>query len=286
MSANFLLWRARHFVPVSDYSWKPKNLATEIAIRSELARHAVAINLNEAVRGIPEPLYSDYPFVWDDAHFDRIVRFTTMNEVVLPGGALRVARSEGAYLSMLRQLTSGLMYSGDNDGVSYVLSQARMEALESLIDSVQGPVLVGIFYKAEVEALLQRFAGRSRAFVGGTSPRERAELITAWNEDRIPVLLAAPGAMGHGINLQHGLCRTLVWFTHSFDWAQRAQFNARLVRAGQSKVISVVNLVANAGLDRTVLTALDRKQVGEKAMLEALDIRHRFAQEEVSDVAL
>jgi hypothetical protein len=44
MSANFLLWRARHFVPVSDYSWKPKNLATEIAIRSELARHAVAIN--------------------------------------------------------------------------------------------------------------------------------------------------------------------------------------------------------------------------------------------------
>ena len=41
MSTHFVAWRAKHFVPVSDYGWKPKNLATEVAIRSELARHAV-----------------------------------------------------------------------------------------------------------------------------------------------------------------------------------------------------------------------------------------------------
>jgi hypothetical protein len=283
MSTDFVKWRAKHFVPVSDYSWRPKNLATEVAIRTELARHAVAIHLGDAVNGIPDPLFCDHPFVWDAPHVDRIVRFAMTKEVLLPDGAVRVARSEGSYLSMLRQLSSGLIYAGEGDSRAFVLSQARMDALESLIDSVQGPVLVAIFYKAEVEALLQRFAGRACAFVGSTPPRERAELITAWNADEIPVLFAAPGAMGHGINLQHGSCRTLVWFTHSFDWAQRAQMNARLVRAGQSKVISIVNLVADAGLDRAVLEVLGKKHSGERAMLEALDIRHRFAQVEVAD---
>ena len=88
--------------------------------------------------------------------------------------------------------------------------------------------------------------------------------------------------MGHGINLQHGSSRTIVWYTHSFDWAQRAQFNARLVRAGQTKTVSIINLVADAGLDQMALRALDAKQASERAILDALDIRHRFAKTEVS----
>ena len=82
--------------------------------------------------------------------------------------------------------------------------------------------------------------------------------------------------MGHGINLQKGASRTIVWYTHTFDWAQRAQFNARLVRSGQTKTISIVNLVGNAGIDGAVLQSLDSKQVGEQALLEILDIKHRF----------
>ncbi len=88
--------------------------------------------------------------------------------------------------------------------------------------------------------------------------------------------------MGHGINLQHGSCRTLVWFTHSFDWAQRAQFNARLVRSGQSKTISIINLMADAGLDQAVLASLDAKRSGERAILDTLDIRHRFTATELA----
>jgi hypothetical protein len=286
MSATFVQWRAKHFVPVSDYSWRPKDAQTEKKIRDELARHAVSINLADAVSGIPEPLPSEFLFSWDRAQFDRITRFTATHEIQLPDGGVRVADSAGSYLAMLRQLTSGLIYRGDGDPHAYLLSSARMDALEQLIDGVQGPVLVAVFFRAEVEALLQRFGARAKAFVGSTTPKQRAQLITDWNADRIPILLAAPSAMGHGINLQHGSCRTLVWFTHSFDWAQRAQFNARLVRSGQTKTISLVDLVGDAGLDRTLLNVLSAKQSGEQAVLEALDIRHRFVIREVADVAL
>jgi SNF2 family DNA or RNA helicase len=91
--------------------------------------------------------------------------------------------------------------------------------------------------------------------------------------------------MGHGINLQHGSSRTIVWYSHSFDWAQRAQFNARLVRSGQSKTVSIVNLVADAGLDLLALRALESKEASEKSILEALDIRHHFSKVEEAHAA-
>jgi hypothetical protein len=283
MMDAFISWRKRHFVQQGQYNWRPNDRATEQCIRNELAKHAVAIKLEEAVQGIPEPLYSTHRFSWDDAHFHRIRRFAITQQVALPDGQVRVADTEGSFLSVLRQLTSGLIYSGGVvNNQAHWLSSSRIDALETIIEGTQGPVLVAAFFKAEVQALLARFGSNARAFVGDTNPTERVALIEKWNADHIPVLIAAPGAMGHGINLQHGSCRTLVWFTHSFDWAQRAQFNARLVRSGQSKTISIINLMADAGLDQAVLASLDAKRSGERAILDALDIRHRFTATEVA----
>lgn len=273
---EFHTWRQSKFNRVSEYSWRVKSQVHENQIRDELAQHAVSIKLEDATTGIPEPLHSNYPFEWDAEHHSRILDFTKTNEVVLPNGQVRIARTEGGYLAIYRQLTSGLIYAADGAAISFKLSQAREDALVNLVDEVQGPVLVAIFYRSEVQDLLKRFGNRARAFTGATSPKERSRLIEEWNTDQIPVLIAAPSAMGHGINLQKGASRTIVWYTHTFDWAQRAQFNARLVRSGQTKTISIVNLVGNAGIDGAVLQSLDSKQVGEQALLEILDIKHRF----------
>jgi hypothetical protein len=276
MTPGFMNWRRRYFNPINEYRWAVKSPAVEQRIRQELARHAVAIRLEDAVSGIPEPLFSEHPFEWDDAQHRRLRDFMLTGEVRLPNGRLRVADSAGAHLAILRQLTSGLVHAGDHGNEAFWLSTRRLDELESIIDGVRGPVLVAAFYRAEVAAMLRRFGPRARAFVGDTPQAERPRLIEDWNHDRIPVLIAAPGAMSHGINLQLGSARTIVWFTHSFDWAQRAQLNARLVRSGQTKVVSIISLVADLGIDRAVLAALAHKQNGEQAVLDALDIRHRF----------
>jgi len=273
---EFHSWRQKNFNRVSEYSWRVKSQEHESKIRNELARHAVSIRLEDATTGIPEPLHSNYPFEWDTEHLGRIAEFEKNNQVVLPTGEVRSAYTEGGFLAIYRQLTSGLIYASDGAVTSFKLSQSREDALVNLINEVQGPVLVAVFYRSEVQDLLKRLGISSRAFTGATTPKERIQIIDDWNADKIPVLIAAPSAMGHGINLQKGASRTIVWYTHTFDWAQRAQFNARLVRSGQTKTISIVNLVGNAGIDLAVLQALDAKQVGEKALLEILDIKHRF----------
>lgn len=277
---EFYTWRKEHFNRVSEYSWRVKSKEVEAEIRAEFSKYALAIKLEDAVSGIPEPLHSVYPFGWDKDHYERIDSFIQTNRVALPKGKSRVATNEGSYLAILRQLTSGLAY--DSESLAYELSTSRADALESVIDDVQGPVLVSVFYKAEVVALRRRFGARARAFVGDTPITERSRLIHAWNADEIPILLAAPAAMGHGINLQYGSARTIVWHSHSFDWAQRSQFNARLVRSGQTKTVSIIDLVGDIGIDRAVLTALANKQAGESAIMEALDIRHRFTPSEVA----
>lgn len=54
------------------------------------------------------------------------------------------------------------------------------------------------------------------------------------------------------------------------DWAQRAQMNARLIRAGQTKAVSIIDMFADCGIDAPVLRALEPKQAGEAAMFEAI----------------
>ena len=181
---------------------------------------------------------------------------------------------------MLRQLSSGFIYEhasrpehetlAERSDACQWLSQARIRALSDCVDGAQGPVLVAAFFRAEVTALLCHFGARAKAISGQTQAAERSKLIDAWNRDEIEVLIGVPAAMGHGINLQLGSCRTLIWFTHSFDWAQRAQMNARLIRAGQTKTVSIIDMVADCGIDAPVLRALEQKQAGEAAMFEAI----------------
>lgn len=270
---SFHHWRNKHFAQKTTYTWRPKTPQVEKLIRDELKKHAVAIKLDQSGAGIPEPFYTSYRFKWDDAHFDRIARFEETLAVRLPNGEVRVAESEGSYLAILRQLTSGLIY--DELGNGTMLTQARMAAAEEVIDGVEGPVLMPIFFKAEALALKHRIKG-SRLFVGSTPPSERAQLIADFNADKVPVLICAPAAMATGVNLQHGSAKTIVWHSNGWDAAARNQLNARLIRSGQKNHVSVVTLVADAGLDAAILDAFGRKQSGEAALMDALDIHHKF----------
>ena len=276
--ADFTAWRKRHFVQQNEYTWRPQSAKVEQSIRDEFAKCACSITLGNSGSDVPEPFYSTHLFAWDDEHFRRIKTFAATGTVRLPDGMERTAETMGGYLAMLRQLTGGFLYTDPEgaEGHAVMFSIKRIDAVDDVIDSVSGPVLVPIFFKHEVSALQSRFKDRARIFVGGTPVHERTRIIDDWNADKIPILICSPGAMGHGINLQHGSAQTIVWHSHTFDYAQREQLNARLVRSGQKKPVSIISLVANAGLDQAVLSALASKRSGEQAMFDALDIRNKF----------
>lgn len=261
---GFNRWRSRHFEKVSRFSWRPKKGAGA-EIRKELAKCGMSVSLDEVESGVPEAVYLEHPFAWTDYHRQRI-------EHLFEDRVLRVSPEDervidhGVFLSVARQVSSGFVYEGKEPRY---LSPSRFDALDDVIAGTEGGVLVPVNFIAEVRAI-QRRIPTARVFIGETPPKEREQIIKDWNADKIRVLVCHPGAMAHGLNLQKGNARTIVWFSHGFSYAQRKQLNARLIRSGQRKIVSVISLVANAGIDRAALNALGRKGESEAALIAAL----------------
>ena len=98
---------------------------------------------------------------------------------------------------------------------------------------------------------------------------DRPEDIDAWNRGEIPVALAHPASIGHGLNLQDGGHITM-WFGVPDSLELYQQANERLNRPGQKNVCRVYHLLMNGTHDVGALHNLGKKENGQDAALEAL----------------
>jgi SNF2 family DNA or RNA helicase len=269
--ANPHKWRAQHFDKVGSFSWRPKPGA-EDRIRKQLSRNALSIRLRDST-DIPQELYVSQPFEHPSGHKALIRRFMDEREVSISNEAFATSGDEdGGFLVKLHQLTNGFAYLGEQR--VEVLSMARVEVLEDIVSSVDGPVLAGVTFKADA-AMIRRVFPKAEIYTGATANADREDIIDRWNRDKIPLLLGNPSSMGHGLNLQLGSAQTLVWYSAPFSWELYAQMNARLVRGGQKKVVSIITLESDTGIDRAIASVLQRKSAGEKALMDALDVARR-----------
>ena len=83
------------------------------------------------------------------------------------------------------------------------------------------------------------------------------------------MLLAHPASAGYGLNLQSG-GSIIVWYGLPWSLELYQQANARLARQGQKKTVRIVSLLAEGTVDEQVKRALEQKDMGQRALLEAL----------------
>ena len=151
------------------------------------------------------------------------------------------------------------------------LHQAKLDALEDLVDELQGqPLLVAYEYKHDLARLLARWPG-TPYIGGGTSEKKAAFAVKAWNAGGLPLLFGHPAAMGHGLNLQGG-CR-VCWFSPTWNFELYDQMIRRVWRQGQTEKCRVYRIVAKDTVDEDVLAALGRKDRGQQAFFDALRAR-------------
>lgn len=183
-------------------------------------------------------------------------------DLLLPLTDSDVVASNAAVLSnKLLQLANGCIY--DEDGEPQFIHDAKIEALERVIEDAQGqPILIFYSYKHDLARIQKRFKEAKSLDV-------KAGDIKKWNNGEIPVLLAHPQSAGHGLNLQQG-GHIIVWFglTWSLEYYQQA--NARLDRQGQKESVIVHHIVTRDTLDEKVIKVLEQKEKGQDALLEAV----------------
>lgn len=171
------------------------------------------------------------------------------------------AINAAALANKLLQFCNGAVYTDEHKNWSEI-HNAKLEALEELVECNDEPMLVAYNYKSDLERLRKRFPS-------AVALDKSDETIERWNRGEIKMLLAHPASAGHGLNLQKG-GSLAVWFGMCWSLENYQQFNKRLDRQGQTKPVRIIHLVAKGCIDERVMEVLGNKDKTQKRLLDAL----------------
>ncbi len=184
----------------------------------------------------------------------------------------------------LRQIANGGVYTDnlDADGVPKLglrawddLHDVKTDAVVELLEELSGkPTLVAYEFQhdlARLQASLKIAGYGAVPYVGGgVSMKETREIERRWNAGELPVLLAQPQSVAHGLNLQQG-GRAVIFHSLAYDLENHEQLIRRVWRQGQTERVFVYYVVARDTVDEAVVRALGFKAKTQKRLLDALN---------------
>ena len=256
-------FRARYLVPEKMnghivYSYRPREGA-EAEVYDRLSDICMSIR-KEDVLSLPGQIYEDVVLDTPPALLKQYKQFERdkVLECLDAEGEI-IAGTAAALTNKLLQFANGAIY--DLDGRVHHLHDVKLDALEELVEAAGGdPVLLLYSYKHDAERIRQRITCRAL---------DKPEDIDAWNRGEIPVALAHPASIGHGLNLQDG-GHIIIWYGVPWSLELYQQANERLNRPGQKNVCRIYHLILKGTHDERVLKSLNSKDIGQAAALEAL----------------
>jgi len=184
-------------------------------------------------------------------------------DLLLPLEDSDVDAANAAVLSnKLLQMSGGTVYDEYSDVQR--IHDRKMDALEDLIEAANGkPVLIYYGFRHERDRIKEKF---------DTGDINTSDDIAKWNRGEMKIALCHPASAGHGLNLQEG-GSTIIWFGMTWSLELYQQANARLWRQGQKQTVVIHHILAKDTIDHRVMMALDNKDTGQSALIEAVRAR-------------
>lgn len=193
-------------------------------------------------------------------------RYNTLEEdlVVRLDGQEVIAGGAAVLWGKLMQMANGAVFDADR-GVHW-LHEAKLDALEEIVEAHEGGVLVAYWFQHDLMALRRRFPKAQD--MGDLNVQRR------WDKGEVKVGLLQARSGAHGLNLQEG-GSTVVWYSlPPADLELYQQFNKRLHRPGQqADRVVIQHLIAEDTIDEDILAALEGKRVEQEGLLAAVRAR-------------
>lgn len=175
-----------------------------------------------------------------------------------------IANSSAILRNKQLQFCNGAMYG--EEGETHDIHNLKIKRLKEIVDDNPSEnFLIAYNYKSDLEKL-------TKAFPEAVILDKSMDTIDKWNRGEIKMLLAHPQSAGHGLNIQHGgnIC---VWYGLTWSLEYYEQFNARLHRQGQKKMVKIIHLVVTGNIktcDEIVLDSLKNKSDVQNNLKEYL----------------
>jgi len=185
--------------------------------------------------------------------------------------------SAAALVTKLLQFTSGHIYDEER-GVHHV-HHLKFDALKKIAKDEDQPLFVASIFKHEQDRIRHLFP-QAKFFADAKTAKAQEQMLNEWNTGKIPMLVAHPASVGHGLNFQHG-GSIIVWMTLTYSREYYEQMIARLARRGQKSVTKVYRLIAPGTVDDAVAEALANKAENEQRLISALQMLESYREQKL-----
>lgn len=259
-------YREKYFRPGARngyivYRWEPYSYSQK-EIEKKISDICISMSADDYLT-MPKRIDNVIPVQLSDQEMETYNRMEQEQLLVLEDeDDAVVALNAAAVMTKLLQIANGSVYTAGHDVLR--IHDAKLEALEEIIDTTGEPVLVFYSYKHDLEAIQKK--------IKGARILEGPDDIADWNGGKVQVLLAHPASVGYGLNLQDG-GHVIVWYGLTWSLELYQQANARLYRQGQEKPVIIHHLIASGTVDEEVMDALQHKDMSQAALLAALKER-------------
>lgn len=256
-------YRDKYFTPdrmnghiVYSYRLKP---GSEEAIYTAIEDICMSLR-KEDVLQLPGQVYENIELTLTDQTMKQYKKFERDQVMkAMDDNGTIIAQNAASLTNKLLQFANGAIY--DESHNVHHIHDVKLDALEELIEEANGePVLVLYAYQHDADRIRERITCRSL---------DTSEDISAWNRGEIPVALAHPASIGHGLNLQDG-GHIIIWYGLTWSLELYQQANERLNRPGQKNVCRIYHLVIKGTHDERVLCALEAKDITQQGLINAL----------------
>lgn len=225
---------------------------------------------------MPERMYLDHEVELDPKVMKLYKQFEKDYLIEMGGDEATddiVANNAAGLCNKLQQFANGRIYNEEKNVVD--IHNQKLDELEDLIEQANGhPVIVFYAFQHDKDKIKSKF--ETREIVNDKD-------VDDWNRGEIPILLAHPASIGHGLNLQYG-GRIIIWYGLTWSLELYQQANDRLYRQGQKKTVIVHHIVAKGTVDERILKALKSKEKMQDALIEYMKEKvEEIKNEEISN---
>jgi len=253
-------YREKYFKPGRSngyivYDYIPVNGAEE-KIYESISDICISMK-KEDYLDMPTRKYIDVAVELDSKIIKRYKQFEKESIIEFSQDETLIANNAAAICNKLQQISNGSVYTENKEVLD--IHNHKLDALEDLIESANGqPVIVFYAFQHDRDKIQSRF---------DTYEIQSNDDVRKWNEGQIPILLAHPASIGHGLNLQYG-GRIIIWYGLTWSLELYQQANDRLYRQGQDKTVLVYHIIGKGTIDERIIKALKNKENIQDALIE------------------
>lgn len=265
---NFITrFREQYFYPTLYVQGHPVGWELKNGAESEIYRRIsdIVISMKNTKLQLPKLTMNDVYVHMDESEMklyqrmkkDQVLTFDKVGDVTAVNAAVLAAK--------LSQMASGALYTDEKRNFK-IIHKKKLEQVAYILRNLDSPAIIAYHFQSDLimlENYLKDVGIDAYRFDG--SP----EMIHAWNEGKIPVMLLQPASAGHGLNLQQG-GHTLIWYTMPWSLEEYLQCNARLYRQGQSEHTVIHHILCKGTIDERIHNILQKKDASQSALIEAV----------------